>query len=333
MSLTAIGILSIGEMGFGIAQLLRAHNYRVLTYAADRSAHTQHRAWLAEIELRPSLQDLIDNSDVLLSIVPPDQALSTADRIIAAASARHLVRSTPLYIFDLNAVSPSTAREMAQLYATRARAEDLVFLQGGIIGTPPRLVATPSSSPTTTHSTPLPATSSSSSSSWKKPTIILSGPGPLPIPPTLTTILNIRHISPEYGTAAAVKMCFAALTKGFTALAIESFTTAQGFGVLPALREMLAEHKPAMLGMAERGVVGMPSKAYRWAGEMREIGGTVSEGGGFSPEVFNGIAEVYAAVAADPVLGEERHKVKREHGVTVEEVVGCLQASLKEKTE
>ncbi|PYI32734.1 phosphogluconate dehydrogenase [Aspergillus indologenus CBS 114.80] len=338
MPFEAIGILSIGEMGFGIAQLLRAHHYRVLTYAADRSESTQHRAWLADIELRPSLQNLIDESDVLLSIVPPAEALPTAERIIAAASVRHLVRDSPLYILDLNAVSPATARELAQLFRTTARPDDLRFLSGGIIGSPPHFTKHSHHDRKPPNGTPTPepeGTKDAEDGEWKKPALVVSGPDALPDAP-LAAVLNMRHVSPEIGTAAALKMCFAALTKGFTALAIESFTTAEGFGVLPELRGLLGEYKPAALGMAERGVVAMPSKAYRWVEEMREIGRTMQEGAGFGPDVFNGVAEVYQAVAADPVLGLEKQKAGelRQRGKTVEDVVGCLQGSLKaRKTE
>ncbi|OJK00095.1 hypothetical protein ASPACDRAFT_51921 [Aspergillus aculeatus ATCC 16872] len=337
MPFEAIGILSIGEMGFGIAQLLRAHNYRVLTYAADRSESTQHRAWLADIELRPSLQNLIDESDVLLSIVPPAEALPTAERIIAAATARHLVRDSPLYILDLNAVSPATARELAQLFSTTARPDDLRFLSGGIIGSPPHFTKHPHHHHNHHHDhanggTHEPETEDLKEGEWKKPALVVSGPDPLPDAP-LATVLNMRHVSAEIGTAAALKMCFAALTKGFTALAIESFTAAEGFGVLSELRGLLGEYKPAALGMAERGVVGMPSKAYRWVEEMREIGRTMEEGAGFGPDVYNGIAEVYQTVADDPVLGLEKQKAGelRRRGKTVEDVVGCLQGSLKGK--
>ncbi|RAL16772.1 6-phosphogluconate dehydrogenase C-terminal domain-like protein [Aspergillus homomorphus CBS 101889] len=332
MDSEAIGILSIGEMGFGIAQLLRAHQYRVLTYASDRSESTQRRAWTAGIELRHSLQDLIDNSDVLLSIVPPVEALPTAERIIAAATARHFVRDAPLHIVDLNAVSPTTAHELARLYTNAG--PHLRILSGGIIGAPPRLLSLPDQEQEQNQqqqeNQQEDQEGKKGNERWHRPALVVSGPEPLP-DAQLATVLNLRHVSQEIGRAAALKMCFAALTKGFTALAIESYTTADGFGVLPDLRALLHEYNPAALGMAERGVVGMPSRAYRWVHEMREIGRTMAEGG-FNADVFNGIADVYQAVAEDPVLGREKPD-ERLRGQTVEDVVECLQQSLKVKTE
>ncbi|PWY90221.1 6-phosphogluconate dehydrogenase C-terminal domain-like protein [Aspergillus heteromorphus CBS 117.55] len=313
-SLEAIGILSIGEMGLGIAQLLIAHNYRVLTYASDRSEATQKRAWSAGIELRPSMQDLVDQSDVLLSIVPPRDARLTAERVIAASSARPAVRDTPLWYVDLNAVSPQTAREIETLFT--AAGSHLRFIDGGIVGGPPR---------------ELPADESRDQPAWHCPSLLVSGPEKLP-DDVLAQTLNIKHLADRIGVATGLKMCFASLTKGFFSLAIQSFTTAHALGVLPDLRALMEEYNPQALKMAERGVVGMPSKAYRWVGEMKEIGDTFREDGGFDSDLFYAVAQVYQSVADDPVLGLEKPG-DRKRGQTVEDVVECLNKSLKVKTE
>ncbi|RAK95839.1 6-phosphogluconate dehydrogenase C-terminal domain-like protein [Aspergillus ibericus CBS 121593] len=311
----AIGILSIGEMGLGIAQLLIAHNYRVLTYASDRSEATQRRAWKAGIELRASLQDLVDQSDCLLSIVPPRDALDTARRIVEASSARPLVRDTPLWIVDLNAVSPQTAREIAAIID--AAGSHLRFIDGGIVGGPPR----PVSSETVSADKP----------AWHCPSLIVSGPVKLP-DEELSRTLNMKHLSEEIGVATGLKMCFASLTKGFTSLAIQSFTTAHALGVLPHLQGLLEEYNPATLRLAEKGLVGMPPKAYRWVREMREIGDTMRDDGGFESDLFYAVAQVYQTVADDPILGQEKPG-DRQRGQTVLDVVETLHKSLKVKTE
>lgn len=121
----------------------------------------------------------------------------------------------------------------------------------------------------------------------------------------LAATLNVSHIGPEIGSASGLKMCFASMTKGFTALAIQSFTTANKLGVLHELKSAMAELVPNHLVSAERGVVGMAPKAYRWVKEMEEIAATHHEEGGFELDVFQGIAEVYRSVAEETVLGEE----------------------------
>jgi hypothetical protein len=142
-----IAILSIGEMGLGIGQLLKAHDYKVVTYAEDRrcgnigqneevsliqshSQGTKHRAQSAGIDLVPSLEILFEESDYLLSIVPPRDAVATAKRMVLL-SAQPRRDKEPLYYLDLNAVSPRTAREIEALFDG---IPSICFIDGGIIG-------------------------------------------------------------------------------------------------------------------------------------------------------------------------------------------------------
>lgn len=216
------------------------------------------------------MQDLVDQSDCLLSIVPPRDALTTAHRIVEASSARPAVRDTPLWVIDLNAVSPQTAREIESVITeASASSSHLRYIDGGIVGGPPR---------------PLQPTNPNEPS-WHCPSLIVSGPEKLP-DEKLSRTLNIKHISDKIGVATGLKMCFASLTKGFFALAIQSFTTAHSLGVLPHLKDLMEEYNPATLRIAEKGVVGMPPKAYRWVREMKEIGDTMRDDGGFESDLY-----------------------------------------------
>ena len=66
-------------------------------------------------------------------------------------------------------------------------------------------------------------------------------------------------------------MCFATLTKGVQALAIQSFVTAELEGVGPAFRAELESVQANLLRSLAGSLPGMPPKAYRWVGEMEEI--------------------------------------------------------------
>lgn len=59
------------------------------------------------------------------------------------------------------------------------------------------------------------------------------------------------------------------MTKGFTALCIQAFTTASNLGVLPHLMEEMEAKFPASLKTAKYGVTSMPPKAYRWVRESK----------------------------------------------------------------
>lgn len=166
------------------------------------------------------------------------------------------------------------------------------------------------------------------------PSIPVSGPYKISEIPgygeALASALNVRHVSDEIGVASGLKMCFASLTKGFTALAIQSFTTAKRLGVLDELRGELRGLVPAHGTAAERGLVSMPPKAYRWVREMEEIALTFDEEGGFAPDLFQGVADVYRAVAEDTVLGQEKVG-KRERGTDVHDVAAAMAEGLENK--
>jgi 3-hydroxyisobutyrate dehydrogenase-like beta-hydroxyacid dehydrogenase len=168
-------------------------------------------------------------------------------------------REKSLYYLDLNAIAPSHAAQIESVFIAHP---NITFIDGGIIGGPPR-------------------PKSDALKGWTCPSIVVSGPIKLPYT-HLTEILNIDHIAVTVGPASGLKMCFASTTKGFIAIAIQSLVTAEAMGVYPKLREYLEKHNNGGLAIADLGVVGMPPKAYRWVNEMQQIGRTMENEGGFS---------------------------------------------------
>lgn len=326
MALATLAILSIGDMGLGVAKLLLANNYRVLTNASDRSQATKDRAKGAGVQLVSSDEELATKSDYILSIVPPRDALSIAQRILTVSSLPSFrARERPLYYLDLNAISPRSAREIEELF--KPESERLRFIDGGIIGGPPKLSdnSEPSDDPR----------------SWIRPSIPMSGPYPLseaqPSGAHLADVLNSNHIASEIGQASGLKMCFASLTKGMTALAIQSFTTAHRLGVVTELQNHLEHYSPKTLALAHNGLTGMPPKAYRWVREMAEIGDTFAEDGGFNADenIFSAVSKTYDLVAYGTELGNEKTGA-RVRGKTAEDVAALMSGGIdkrKVKTE
>ncbi|TGJ79120.1 hypothetical protein E0Z10_g9647 [Xylaria hypoxylon] len=316
--LTKIGVISIGDMGLGIAKLLIANGFSVATNCKGRSNDTIERAKSAQVEIYKSDEHLAEACDVILSVVPPRDAAATAQRIVDAVTGPFR-RSEPLYFADLNAVAPSTTKTIAALF-DRTRGQ-VCFIDGAIIGNPP----SPKSGADA---------SGSSSTEWNVPSIPVSGPYKISEIPgygeKLSATLNVRHVSDEIGGASGLKMCFASLTKGFTSLAIQSFTTAKRLGVLDELQSELQGHVPSHWKSAERGVIGMAPKAYRWVKEMEEIALTFDEEGGFPQDLFQGVAKVYQAVAEDTVLGEEKVG-KRKRGTDVHDMAAAMAEGLENK--
>ncbi|KAK6843162.1 hypothetical protein PG987_004022 [Apiospora arundinis] len=327
--LAKIGILSIGDMGMGIAKLLIANGFAVATNCKGRSQETIDRAKAANVEVLKSDVELTDTCSMILSVVPPRDALATATRVVESLVGV-TQRDTPLYLVDLNAVAPSTVRQTAEL-VTKSRAP-IRFVDGCILGDPP----SPKKKPDEESSGSSPSSSSAVNKNqdddiskiWSRPSIPTSGPHQLSdiggYGDKLAALLNTRHIGPDIGAASGLKMCFASTTKGFTALAIQSFTTAQKLGVLDELKKELSDRHA--WDKAAGNVTAMAPKAYRWVREMEEIALTFEEDGGFAPDSFQGAAKVFQAVA-DSELGQEKIG-KRKRGTTVEDVADALSVGM-----
>lgn len=238
-------------------------------------------------------------------------------------------------------MAPSTIKSIAEMFdrASSKRPDCAVrFVDGSIIGGPPSLTS-PDAAGASSSSFSSSSTQDTTDvlSSWKRPSIPTSGPHAISSIPVfgaqLSAALNMRHISPEIGAASGLKMCFASLSKGFTALAIQSFTTASKLGVLDELTAELGTYYPASLKTARGGLTGMPPKAYRWVREMEEISKTFTEEGGFDTarhDVFGAVAEIYKSVAEETVLGQEKVS-KRKRGQDVEDVAKAMAEGLEKK--
>src|SRR5437016_4944198 len=109
-TISAAGILSPGEMGSGVGTVLHQHGLRVLTCLAGRGAGSRERAVQAGFEDVADLAELVQQCDVLLSIVPPSVAGAVADQVAAAVRAT----GADLLYADCNAVAPSTAHGIAR---------------------------------------------------------------------------------------------------------------------------------------------------------------------------------------------------------------------------
>lgn len=252
--------------------------------------------------------------------MPPKDALATAERIISAFSdTSQKPKSSPLYYLDLNAIAPSSAREIGSRFSTLGT--KIRFIDGGIIGGPPN---------------PKDAVKDDYKN-WSRPSIVLSGPLKLTESPVdgehLAEVLRTKHVGDDIGTASGLKCCYASLTKGFTALAIQSYSTAAKLGVLDELREEIRNSNPASETRATRGLTSMPPKAGRWVREMQEIGKAFKEEGGWQGateggSIFDEIGEVYRYVAEDTELGKEHHE-NRVRGKTAEDTVAAILESHK----
>ncbi len=262
-SLYTIGIISPGDMGHVVGQALREGGLRVVTSLQDRSARTAALARSAGIEDLGSVEAVVAEADAILSILVPAEAERAAQHV---AAAMQQIGKSILYA-DCNAIAPQTvARIAAIIEAAGGR-----FVDASIIGPPPR----------TRESTRFYA----------------SGPHAEDFAHLNDHGLYVIPIGERVGDASALKMCYAALTKGWSALATELMVAAEVLGVAEPLRAEFERSQADNLARMERGLPTMPPKARRWVGEMEEIARTF-EAVGLTPNILQGAADIYRFVGA-----------------------------------
>lgn len=258
-----VAVVATGEMGAAVGGVLRAGGADVLTSLQGRSERTAHLAAGAGITDAGSLATLVSKASIFISIVPPSRAFELADLVADMPGPNRPYR---VYI-DCNAISPETAKRIGR----RIEPAGWRYVDGGIIGFPPK------PGPQATR-------------------IWVSGPDVTDALRLNEYGLDFRSAGSEIGQASALKMCYAALTKGLTAIGIQSFATAARLGLADTLQEELTISQANMMSWLERMVTTSPPKAYRWIGEMEEIAATFAAAG-FTPAMFVGAADVYRFLA------------------------------------
>jgi 3-hydroxyisobutyrate dehydrogenase-like beta-hydroxyacid dehydrogenase len=258
-----VAVIAPGMMGAAVGQRLVKNGIKVLTSLAGRSAETAARAKAAGM-VGASDGEIVA-TDFILSILPPGDAVALARRFAGPLTASN---SKPVFV-DCNAVSPRTVERIAAAIAPTGAP----FVDAGIIGAPPR-------------------------PDYAGPTFYASGDAADRFAALGEYGLNVRVIDAPAGAASAMKMSYAGITKGFTALGAAMMLAATRAGTAPALRQELSESQPALLGWLSRQVPAMFPKAYRFVAEMEEIAEFVGEDAA-SREMYEGYAKLYARLAAD----------------------------------
>src|SRR5262245_18979916 len=120
-------IVAAGAMGAGVARRLTEHGLKVVTFLAERSAASQRRA--KDAGMTPVNAEQLVDVDLLLSIVPPANALTFAEQ---TAFALKSAKRKPIF-GDCNAINPATVKHIQAVIA----ATGTDFVDAGIIGFPP----------------------------------------------------------------------------------------------------------------------------------------------------------------------------------------------------
>jgi 3-hydroxyisobutyrate dehydrogenase-like beta-hydroxyacid dehydrogenase len=258
-----VAVIAPGNMGAAVAKRLTEHKVSVLTDLSGRSEASEKRAQDAGMQAVDERR--LAEANFILSIVPPGEALALAKRL---AKVLTQANTKPVYV-ECNAVSPQTMNQIAEVVA----ATGCAFVGAAIIGPPPK----PGSTNTKFYA---------------------AGPSAKTFAMLNDYGLIVRVLDGPLTAASALKMSYAGITKGFTALGAAMMLAATRGGSAQALQAELAESQPALLGFLSRGVPSMYSKAYRWVAEMNEIADFVGDD---FPEhaMMEAAAKFYERIADD----------------------------------
>jgi len=274
MTIKTVAILSPGEMGAAVGAALHKGGMDVVTCFGGRGAATRERAAKAGFRAVETLDALLAEADIVFSILPPEHAPALARTVADAMGRSGNVRP----YCDCNAVSPDTARSIGETMA----AVGAPYIDGGIVGSPP---------------------------GRKVPTrFYVSGPGAAVMDTFHGMGIDVRQCGPELGRGSAIKMAYAGITKGTSALHAAMLIAAEKLGVADVLYEELAYSQAATLKRMENMTPALPAVAERFAGEMREIADTLASVG--VPRGFHdGAAELYELLDRSPLSVERRDTV------------------------
>jgi 3-hydroxyisobutyrate dehydrogenase-like beta-hydroxyacid dehydrogenase len=254
-----VGILHPGRMGISVAASVKNAGYEVVWVSEGRSRSTRQRAEDQTLVEVRNLDGFCRKSDVIISVCPPHAAEDVAEAVLQHGF-------SGIYI-DANAVSPQRVKRIAE----RMDEAGVPFVDASIIGGP---AWTPGRT-------------------W----LYLSGEEVGEIESLFKAgPLEWEVIGDRVGQASALKMCFAAYTKGTNALLCAIMAAAEELGVRGNLEKQWSRGGSEFAERTKERVRRVTAKAWRFEGEMHEIAETFEEvgiPGGF----HHGAAEIYRRIA------------------------------------
>lgn len=274
MSIESVAILSPGDMGHAIGQLLRENELKVFTCLTGRSVRTRELSEKAGIIDVPNMNDLVEQSDVVMSVTVSEAVPGLCHEIADAVKAT----GTDLLFAECNAIAPSLSAEMQKVLDEGGAR----YVDASIIGPPPR--------------------------NGSSPRLYVSGDNAIEMVQLRDFGLDVRNLGDQLGRASGIKMCYAAMTKGTAALHTELLIAAEKMGLSEELMVEFTNGHQSVVDRMESWIPSMPAKSRRWVSEMEEIEATFRDLG-LTPNIFKGVADMYRMVGATS-LGDENPETR-----------------------
>ena len=274
MAFGTIAIMSPGSMGSAVGQFLGHYGYQVITCLAGRSDYTKKLAQRAKMRDAGSLDALVSEADLVLSILDPGKAVTVAGEI---AEAMQNTNDRPVYA-DCNATSPATAGELQGII----EGAGAKFVDVGIIGGAP--------------------------GPGRIPMFCTSGPNAALIDELDGKGVKILNVGPNIGQGSAIKICNGAWNKGAFALYTAVMTAAEHYGFTEHLRPRLPDSQAGTVDKIDAAITRLPSLSGRYIGEMEQVAETFASIG--LPSGFHeASAALFHLLNETPLASERREEI------------------------
>jgi 3-hydroxyisobutyrate dehydrogenase-like beta-hydroxyacid dehydrogenase len=276
MDMNTIAILMPGDMGHAVGRALRTAGHDVICALDGRGAHTRDLAAQGGLRDVGSLRAVVDEADLILSILPPAAALGLAQDVAVEISN---AGKTPAYV-DCNAIAPETAIAIGEVIAKTGA----TYIDAGIIGMPP--------------------------GHGSGPRFYVSGPDCQAMLSLDGKGFQVIGMGDDIGQGSAIKMAYAGLTKGTWTLQTAVLLAAEQMGVTGALLAEFENSQSAALQAMRARIPYIPADSARWVGEMEEISKAFGDAG-VTPGFHEGAAEVFRVLERTPFANETRADMDR----------------------
>ncbi|MEU7649886.1 NAD(P)-dependent oxidoreductase [Streptomyces huasconensis] len=256
MDQPTVGILHPGSMGAAVAACAATNAAAVLWCENERSTASVERADRFGLTAVATLAELLDRSDIVISLCPP-----AAAEDLACDVAGH--RFAGVYV-EANAINPERAQRIAALLEP-----DATVVDGGVVGSPPVR--------------------------GKSPTLYLSGPAVAieRIEALFAgTVVQTAVLGTEIGKASALKLAYASFQKTSRVLVALAMGMAREYGVDQELIEVASRRTDSYLSEPQY-VAKTAARAWRWGPELEEAADTLAAAG-LPPEMLRAAASTLA---------------------------------------
>ncbi|WP_042404682.1 NAD(P)-dependent oxidoreductase [Streptacidiphilus carbonis] len=252
---TTVGLLHPGSMGAAVAACAAANGNRVLWCPDGRSPATSARAQQYGLEAA-SLEQLLADADVLLSLCPPAAAVDVADQVAGLGY-------TGVFV-DANAISPTSVDRISDVFPASA-----VLVDAAVVGSPPV--------------------------GGKSPTLYLAGPDAATDAVELLfagTAVRTHVLGTEPGQASALKLAYSSFQKASRVLAALAVGVAHEHGVDQELGAIAARRSSSYLAETEY-IPKTAARAWRWGPELEEAAAMLADAG-LPPDMLTAAAATLA---------------------------------------